>query len=645
VSFLLPLKIFNPMRTAPAEPAPPTAPATTAPWDRARIWPHALALGLYSLITLYFLQPLIARFFTDVPFGGDSWIFYWDLWWVKKALTGLFTNPFFTTYVNYPGGASLNFHTLAFMDGVMAIPLQWLGMSLAGAYNSLVLFGYIFSAYGMFLLADYVVKHKPAAFIAGLIFGFSPFHFAHLNGQLNFVSIQWMPFYLLFMLKAADQPPVSLRRWAGWRNSLLAAVFLAFNALTEWTLAAFLVMLTGLYLLYRLYRERGQWRAVLSGPVLRVGLALVIFGVLTSPVLLPMLAEARNNKNIAYTPQETVYYSADLLSFVTPYELHPLLGSWSKELAAKFSGNPAERTTYLGISVLALAALALALRLWPLLRARFRPAGTHQPTALAGVGFWFLSAVSFAVLALGPLLVIGGRDHFTVFRLNILLPYGLFYYLPFFSIMRTPARFSLVTILALAIVAAFGFKGLWGLVSAGLDRFRLTAPARIWLPGGLTVLVSLVILFEFAPYVTTAYPNVPPIYNPVRQDTNPNHVVLELPVRPAAHFYIAQVAYNKPMIGGYLARQIDNPLVDQNPALKTLALRQPATVGSAGQLKEANVTYVFVNWWMLDEGQTAQMQAALQQVFGRPPDDFQMEPDGSKVRISLYILKLKYRTV
>lgn len=635
MSFLRPLKIFNTAPTTPAEPASEAVDRPAFRPDWARFGPHGLALGLYSLITLYFLQPLMARFFTDVPFGGDSWIFYWDLWWVKKALTGLFTNPFFTTYVNYPGGASLNFHTLAFLDGVLAIPLQWLGMSLAGAYNSLVLFGYIFAAYGMFLLADYLVRHKPAAFIAGLIFGFSPFHFAHLDGQLNFVSIQWMPFYLLFMLKAADQAPVSLRRWAGWQNILIAAVFLALNALTEWTLAAFLVLLTGLYLLYRLYRERGAWRAAVRGPVLRLALVLLLFAVLTSPVLLPMLAEARSNKNLKFDPQETIFYSADLLSFITPYELHPVLGQWSSELAQKFSGNPAERTTYLGFTALALAALTLLLRLWSRLR-RQKSAPPERPENLAGAGFWFISALSFGLLALGPMLTIGGRTFFTVFRLNILLPYGLFYYLPFFSIMRTPARFGLMVILALAILAAFGFKGLAGLAGG---RWEKRPRANAWVLGGLAGLVSLLILFEFAPYVTTAYPNVPPIYQPVRVDTNPNHAVLELPWRPASHFYIAQVAYNKPMIGGYLARQVDNPLVDQNPALKTLAFRQPPTSGRADQLKQANVYYVFVNWWMLDEGQTAQMQAALKQVFGRFPDDEEMEPDGSKVRISLYIIK------
>jgi hypothetical protein len=647
-----PLKIFNTARsetvtpdrdhdgTPETEALAPDTPVNT-PVTATRRWqkwgPHLLVLVLYSLITLYFLQPLIARFFTDVPFGGDSWIFYWDLWWVKKALTELGTNPFYTTYVNYPGGASLNSHTLAFLDGVIAIPLQWLGMSLAGAYNSLVLFGYIFSAYGMFLLADYLVKNKWAAFVAGLIFGFSPFHFAHLNGQLNFVSIQWMPFYVLFMLKAASSAkPLKTRQT--WLNILIAAVFLALNALTEWTLAAFLGLLTVLYLLYRLWRERKEWRAALRGPVLRLVLVLLVFGVLTSPVLLPMLNEARSNKNIAYNPQETIFYSADLLSFITPYELHPVLGSFSEKIAEKFSGNPAERTNYLGFVGLILAIVALVewWRTWWRTRRKKAKAVTDPaPLSPAGPGFWSVSAVFFALLALGPKLTIGGRDYFTVFRLDVLLPYALFYYLPFFSIMRTPTRFDLLAILALAILAAFGFKAL-----AGWVGWRRTGkPAARWVLPGLSAVVSLLILFEFAPYVTTAYPNVPPIYNPVRQDTNPNHAVLELPLRPAAHFYIAQVAYSKPMIGGYLARQVDNPLIEQNPALKTLALLQPATTGSVGQLKEAGISYVFVNWWMLDDTQTTQMQAALGEVFGRPPDDTQMEPDGSKLRLSLYIIK------
>jgi hypothetical protein len=630
-----PLKIFN--TAQPVTPAPATETGQASAVSRTRrwagVWPHALALLLYTLVTLYYLQPLMARFFTEVPFGGDSWIFYWDLWWVKKSLTELFTNPFYTNYVNYPGGASLHFHTLAFLDGVLAIPLQWLGFSLQGAYNSLVLFGYIFSAYGMFLLADYIVKHKPAAFIAGLIFGFSPFHFAHLNGQLNFVTIQWMPFYLLFMLKAADSGPAFSRK-ERWQNILLAAVFLAMNALTEWTLAAFLGMMTSLYLLYRLYRERHTWRETLRGPVLRLVLVLVIFGAMTSPVLLPMLAEARSNKNIKYDPRETIFYSADLLSFITPYEFHPVLGNWSKGLAQKFSSNPAERTTYLGFAGLALAAVAVvaALRL----RKKQRP--QNPPEDPGGIGFWVLSVISFGILALGPILAIGGRTLFTVFNFNIPLPYAFFYYLPFFSIMRTPARFGLVVVLALAILAAFGFKSLASLAGERLAKAR-PAPAPGWLMLGLAGLVSLVILFEFAPHVTTAFPNVPPIYNAAIRDPNPGHAVLELPLRPASHFYIAQVAYSKPMVGGYLARQADNPLVDQNPALKTLALRQPATTGSADQLKQANVTYVFVNWWMLDEPQRLQMQAALNQVFGRPPDEQEMEPDGSKIRISLYILK------
>ncbi len=576
---------------------------------------HVLVLTLYTLLTVFYLGPLIEHFFDNVPFGGDSWIFYWDLWWVKKALVELQTSPFYTTYVNFPQGASLNFHTLAFMDGLLALPLQLLGMSLPGAYNSLVLFGYIFSAYGMYLLADYVVGYRPGAFVAGLIFGFSPFHSAHLNGQLNFVSIQWMPFYILFMLKTIDVSNLDKR---GRVNLGLAALFLALNALTEWTLAAFLVLFTLLYGLYRVWQGRREWRTVLRGPVLRLGLILFLFGVLTLPVLLPMINEIRTNKNIKYDPDESVLYSADLLSFVMPYELHPILGEWAYPHALKYRplSNSAERTSYLGLTVLLLALLGA----WFYRR--------------RGAGLWLLSALSFIILALGPQLSIGGRAVFTVFKLSIPLPYAALYYLPFFSIMRTPGRFVLLAMLALAVLAAFGLKALNEKLAPRLKEPNFQKVALF----GLSGLAALLLVFEFAPYITTAYPNVPAIYDPLRRDNDARHAVLELPLRPAAHFYIAQVAHQKPLIGGYLARQIDNPLVEQVPALKTLALRNTTPDGSASQLREASIRYVVVNWWMLDADQQTKMRLALQQVFNRPPDDQEMEPDGSRLRISLYKL-------
>ncbi len=647
----------QPDLTLPEAEAVPPALSSTEPrrgWQRWQS--HGLVLILYTLLTLFYLGPLLARFTTDVPFGGDSWIFYWDLWWVKKALTELGTNPFYTTYVNFPGGASLNFHTLAFLDGLLAIPLQWLGLSLAGAYNSLVLFGYVFSAYGAFLLADKVVADKPSAFVAGLIFGFSPFHWAHLNGQLNFVSIQWMPFYVLFLLKAADDPVRTRRTQAV--NIGLAALFLALNALTEWTLAAFLLMFTALYALYRLWQERQEWRTILLGPWLRIALVVGLFVGLTAPVLLPMLGEARSNQNIKYDPQESVVYSADLLSFVTPYEFHPVLGNWSRSLAQKFSGNPAERTAYLGLTVLVLAAVG-----WWTGRkkgiARQSLVLSRQNSEInqispARSSFWAVTALAFGLLSLGPLLHVAGRSVFTVFKLMIPLPYATLYYLPFFSIMRTPARFALVVMLALAVLAAFGLKAISrqlaavgrGQTAKGGEKTspipkagRRTASFYSYASWLVVAGASLLIAFEFAPYVTTAFPNVPPIYDPIRNDRDTSHAVLELPLRQISHYYIAQPAYDKPMIGGYLARQVENPLIEQNPALKTLALRLQTGEASQEQLGQARVRYVMVNWWLLSETEKPQMQTALQTIFGRAPDAEEMEPDGSRLRLSLYIVK------
>ena len=651
-----------------------------------RGWPHLLVIMLYMGLTLWYLGPLVGRFSDQVPYGGDTWIFTWDIWWVKKALLELHTNPFYTTYVNYPGGASLYFHTLAFVDGLLALPIQMLGFNLFVAYNCLVFFAFVGSAYGTFLLADYYVRNKPAAFVAGLIFAFSPIHFSHLLGHLNFVSLQWMPFYVLFMLKAAEPRPK-------WRDAVFAAIFLALTAMTEWEQALFLVMLTLLYAAWLLWRGRGDLLAVLRGSFLRLSAVGLLFVVLTAPVLLPLLNELRTNKGVVFDPKETLIYSADLQAFVTPYELHPIFGDWATRRQLKYSpsSGTAERTVYLGITTLILVALGLFL---PLRSRRdteeeispqratkshkeegiqkesrgdetrteedgISPARSLQlagqrrrdteeeisPQRLqrttkgewgvASRGFWALTAGVFGLLSLGPILHFGGKSVFTVFEVTIPLPYALLYYVPFFSIMRTPARFVLLMMLALAVLAAWGVLRL-----ARLLHGRLPMSMRRWADVAVAMVVSAFLVFEFAPTITLAgFGALPAVYQPIVADPDPTHAVLELPNNQATHFYIAQLAYNKPMVGGHLSRPVENPIVAQVPALATLSLRAQTPDGDEAQLRAAGVKYVVVNWWMIHGNDTAKMQAALRQVFGRDPDKQEYEVDGTTLRFSLFIVR------
>jgi hypothetical protein len=403
----------------PEQEAKPPRPPRGAPT-------HFLVLAGYLLLTLVLTYPIALDLFTKVPGGGDAWQHVWNLWWVKRAVLNL-QNPYHTSLIYYPDGVNLYFHTLVLTAGLMGIPLQLAGLGLIPTYNLLILLGFLLGAYGAYLLCHYLTGHVWASFVGGFIFAFAPYHFAHLLGHLNLASLQWIPFYVLLLLKALDPPSTSAHTTLRTQRSALvyaagAGVLLAVNAYTDWLYGIFLVLFTGILVGWRLLVS-SERRAIGEGPgwvpwfsrlAVVGGLALL----LVSPILFPTLEEARQGY-AQQPPAEVLVYSSDALLAFLPSERHPIWGFYiSHQLTTR---NPSERDVFLGYTVLALAAYGT----WRLRRNR-------------QVIFWAFVAVATWVLSLGPILQVAGKSSFTAFNVSIPLPYLLLYKLPLFNIMRTP---------------------------------------------------------------------------------------------------------------------------------------------------------------------------------------------------------------
>ena len=165
------------------------------------------ALIGYGLLTLVMTYPLIRRFTSAIPGDGfDGWQNYWNLWWVRQALLVEHAHPWFTDMLYAPVGVSLLFHTLNLFNGLTTLPIQ-LAWGLFPAYNSAVLFSFAMSGLGAYLLARYVLgprSSRLAAFAAGIIFTFSPFHIAHLLGHMQVMSMEWVPFFALYLLRTVE---------------------------------------------------------------------------------------------------------------------------------------------------------------------------------------------------------------------------------------------------------------------------------------------------------------------------------------------------------------------------------------------------------------------------------------------------------
>jgi hypothetical protein len=387
-------------------------------------------LALYALIFACFTAPLLERFSTHFfADAGDGVVNVWNLWWIDTAVTRLRTQPWWTTHLHFPHGTSLLGHTLNPFNGFLGILLQpWLG--LVRTHNVIVVFAFVVGAYAAFRLALHVTERYVGSLIAGFVFGFSSFHFAHAIGHLNLVSLEWIPLFFLAWLRLFERP--SLARGAQ------AALALFLVLLCDHYYFLYCVLGGALLLLVQMVQRRDLlfWlRPPFIGPMASfVAVSVFSSGALVVPLL--WLADRDPLSGV----HSARYYSMDLMSLWIPggnWRFGELtMGFWSRLV-----GEPVtESSVSLGF------AATLAIFVTWRQRARFR--------ALDLAPWWALLAF-FPVMSLGPLLQVWGVT------LPVVLPYRLLeILLPPLELSGCPVRMVVMVTLAAGILAGVGIDEL-----------------------------------------------------------------------------------------------------------------------------------------------------------------------------------------
>jgi hypothetical protein len=588
----------------------------------------ALVIGVYTLFALILTWPLIAHVGHYVPGNGvDDPPLTWNLWWIRHALLDLGTNPFDGDFLFYPLGVNLAFYTLTVLNGLLSIPLQ-VTLGLVPASNLLLLSSFVLSGYGTFLLSGYLlprhdrfggdgdpepstsnVRSLLAPFAAGLVYAFaaSKLSYAAL-GQWNIASSQWIPFYALYLFKLGDHPH-------RWRYPLLAALFLLFQAYAELTFASFLLLLTALWLVWRLAgllrkpRAKGARRTVLD--LMVVGL-LSVAGLV--PVLVKMIPDMLVEGNVlAEGTGFADVFSADLLGFLIPSVHHPLFGSLVQRFSFDYSVG---QHIYLGISVLVMALMG-AIYWW---RRR------------SPVRFWSLAAVAFWMLTLGPALRVNGHDT------GLPLPFALLARLPFFEGNRYPSRYSVMLFLSLAVLAGFGLAAL-------LQRRGSRSASRLF-PVSLA-LVLLMLFEQLSVPLPLSNMGVPPIYETLAQEMPGDFTLLDLPVAWRNGFRVTgtqdaiimleqyyQSVHGKPILAGNTSRNpplkmqyfTEAPVINTLIALETGHEVDPAVVEQDHGLAAAVLRFLDIEAIFVHPAQTG--PAVIPYVETTMPVERWLEQDG-----------------
>lgn len=395
---------------------------------------HLAILIGYGLLAVVLTWPTILNFATHLPGdGGDDPAIAWNLWWIKYSLLNQPQNPLASDFMFYPLGINLAFYTLTTLNGLTALPLL-LNLGVVAASNLHLWFSLALSGYGVFLLTRTLYPQKSraefwGAVFAGLVYAFASSKLFYVSlGQFNIASTHWIPFAVLFFIRM-DRQPAQLK-WAA-----LCALFLVLQTWTEMTYATFLLVWMALHWLYRLFTDRRL--GVIRWPYLKAAtVAAILFAVGISPLLGAMLPDMMTEGDFMNVGGGFAdAFSADLAGFFIPTMHHPFLGHLIEQ--TKIGGFDKGQHIYIGYILLILVGIGFF--------ARPRHAETR---------FWLLSSLIFALLCLGPEIIINGNNT------HLGGPFVVFQYLPFFKGNRYPSRYSVMLLLSLAPLAAMGMTWL-----------------------------------------------------------------------------------------------------------------------------------------------------------------------------------------
>ena len=506
-----------------------------------------IVLASYVLLAIVLTYPLITHFDSFGPgHGVDDPAQTWSIWWFKYSTLNLGVSPLSTDYLFYPLGINLVAYTPTFLNGALSIPLQ-LAFGVIVAQNLIVLFSLVIGAYGAYLFVCGILSRldgsldanrRIAAALAGAVYGFGAWHLNYVvAGHFMLLSNEWIPFFALCLIRWDRQ---------SWRYGALAGLFFVMATWTELTFAPFLAMLAVMYVLYQIVLQKPSafFRAKLH-PVL---FNLVVMGIVgaigISPLVLDLLDDIqRYGYYLTAGVGRIQIFSAEPISFFFPSAQQPILGVWASHLT-----NANTSYAFIGYAALILAAL-----------------GFYARRALPAARFWAIATIFFALIMLGPTLIVGGQST------GIPLPFALLRVIPFVNANRYPVRFNVMLMLALLPLIAFG--------AARLLQTRHGKTA-------LGALSALLVFEQLVLPIPMSDLRVPPVYQTIRDDPG-DFTVLELPLgwrgsidmqgklEDRAQFF--QTVHEKRLLGGITSRTpqfktqyfLESPVINSLIALET----------------------------------------------------------------------------
>ena len=508
--------------------------------------------GLYAavaaaslVIVLMMTWPLGRVSPAVVPASDDAYFSIWRLAWIAHQLP---EDPrrVFDANIFHPATGTLAMSDAMLLVGALGVPLFKAGVHPAVIHNQLMVLAIVASMLCAFALARRLTQSDPAAWLAAIVFGLAPYRIAHI-GHLELQWTMWMPLAMLLLHRLIDTP-------TPWRGALLGAA-LGAQVLSSIYYGVFLACYLGIAIGALLPFATAKRRVVYAGAVAIVPLLLValIYG--------PPYSRTREQLGERRV-EEVTTYSATPADYLRVPQENVLRGSRNAGEA------PDERSLFPGAIAIVCALLAF-----------IPPVSRMAWTYLA------LAAVS-ADLSFGAHGVL-----FPILQNTISVTTSL----------RAPARFGVLVLLSLAVLAAIG-------AARAYQRWPKAAPIA-------SVALTLLCLGEYwsSPIGVREYDPRPSEVHAWLATQAPGTVVLEMPAPTLGtlwlhepEYALASISHWQPLVNGYSAF----PPAQYSRIITEL--RKFPDRDAIIALREAKVSYILINRGLYAPDQFDRLKAAVE---------------------------------
>jgi hypothetical protein len=475
----------------------------------------ALVVAAFVCLTLMATFPLVLHLGRALPGDlGDplfsSWLLGWDADRLRHGL-----HEFWDAPILFPSRTTIAFSEHMLGIAVPIAPIIWLTGNPILGYDIAFLSTYVVAGCGMYLLARELTGRRDAAFIAGLMFAFSPMRALHLS-HLQVLTWGWMPIALSGLHRFLATADVD-RRSSTRALAVFAGAF-TIQAFSNSYFLYYLALAAGFVVVYELTVRSAPAAdrvRVLGGLAAASAVILICVGSVAWAYV-----SVRRQYGFRRPYEDWAMFSANVRSYVSAPDTIHLWRNW-------LHGDEfPERQLFPGL-VISIAAVAA---LWP---------GRRR----SGVALLYGALAAAAlVLSLGPEPAAWSHR----------LPSGPYLWLarvvPGMDGMRVPARLGVVVLMALCVLAALGIARLTG---------RLTRNGQLVAAVLLGVAVfaeGWAVPLRMAPFDAHGRPRDRAAYRWLAQQ--PRGAAIELPIRewaidPTLTYQYATLFHGHPIVNGY----------------------------------------------------------------------------------------------